>query len=154
MGYHPLKLHFFGCAGAVYKYDISLPAERMYDIVEEMRDRIASWMSSSANLSFDEKQRRASVRVVGYGHLGDGNLHLNISAAEYSEELKQQIEPWVYEWTSKYRGSISAEHGIGLMKASFIEFSKPPLAISIMQQTKNMLDPNGILNPYKVLPAS
>ncbi len=83
---------------------------------------------------------------------GDGNLHLNISAAGYDETLRQQIEPFVYEWTAGHRGSISAEHGLGLMKAECIGYSKPPLAVDLMRQVKAALDPQGILNPYKVLP--
>ncbi|CAB4287741.1 unnamed protein product [Prunus armeniaca] len=124
-------------AGAVYKYDLSLPVEKMYDLVEEMRTRL----SDSAN-------------VVGYGHLGDGNLHLNISTAQYDDGILTQIEPFVYEWTSKHRGSISAEHGLGLMKANEIFYSKPTATVSLMASIKKMLDPKGILNPYKVLPHS
>jgi D-2-hydroxyglutarate dehydrogenase len=59
---------------------------------------------------------------VGYGHVGDGNLHLNISAPGQADspELLKQIEPYVYEWTAARRGSISAEHGLGQMKANYI----------------------------------
>ncbi|KAM0975340.1 hypothetical protein ACFX13_018674 [Malus domestica] len=124
-------------AGAVYKYDLSLPVEKMYDLVEEMRKRL----SDSAN-------------VVGYGHLGDSNLHLNISAPQYDDRILTQIEPFVYEWTSKHRGSISAEHGLGLMKANEIFYSKPTATVTLMASIKKMLDPKGILNPYKVLPHS
>ncbi|KAJ6801016.1 putative D-2-hydroxyglutarate dehydrogenase, mitochondrial [Iris pallida] len=93
--------------GAVYKYDLSLPVEKIYDIVQEMRTRLGH-----------------TAKVVGYGHLGDGNLHLNISATAYDDSVLAQIEPFVYEWTSSHRGSISAEHGLGLMKANKIHYSK------------------------------
>jgi D-2-hydroxyglutarate dehydrogenase len=93
------------------------------------------------------------IKVVGYGHLGDGNLHLNISVPHYSESVRQVIEPWVYEWTSKVKGSISAEHGLGAMKAEEIGYSKSPIAVDTMRVIKNALDPEGILNPYKVLPS-
>lgn len=56
--------------------------------------------------------------------------------------------------TEKVRGSISAEHGLGLMKAQHIHFSKSPLAVSLMQTIKKQLDPNGIMNPYKMLPSA
>lgn len=95
-----------------------------------------------------------SAKVVGYGHLGDGNLHLNISASQYDDTLLAQIEPFVYEWTSKHRGSISAEHGLGLMKANKIHYSKSPETVHLMASIKKLLDPNRILNPYKVLPHS
>ncbi|KAL3527155.1 hypothetical protein ACH5RR_011811 [Cinchona calisaya] len=124
-------------AGAVYKYDLSLPLEKMYDLVEEMRAQL------------DPK-----AKVVAYGHLGDGNLHLNISAPEYDDKILAKIEPFVYEWTSKNRGSISAEHGLGLMKANKIHYSKSPETVQLMFSIKKLLDPNGILNPYKVLPST
>ena len=60
--------------------------------------------------------------IEGYddGIVGDGNLHLNVSLPEYSEEVLQMIEPFVYEYTAKHRGSISAEHGLGQMKNEYI----------------------------------
>ncbi|KAJ4714298.1 D-2-hydroxyglutarate dehydrogenase, mitochondrial-like [Melia azedarach] len=122
-------------AGAVYKYDLSLPVEKMYDLVEEIRLRLGE-----------------TAKVIGYGHLGDGNLHLNISAPHYDDMILAQIEPYVYEWTSKHCGSISAEHGLGLMKANKIFYSKSPETVQLMGSIKKLLDPNGILNPYKVLP--
>ncbi|KAL2455907.1 D-2-hydroxyglutarate dehydrogenase [Abeliophyllum distichum] len=124
-------------AGAVYKYDLSVPPEKMYELVEEMRARLGS-----------------AANVVAYGHLGDGNLHLNISAPQYTDGLLSKIEPFVYEWTSKHRGSISAEHGLGLMKADKIHYSKSPETVLLMAAIKKLLDPNRILNPYKVLPPS
>lgn len=91
---------------------------------------------------------------MGYGHLGDGNLHLNVSAPQYDDAILGEIEPFVYEWTSKQRGSISAEHGLGLMKAEKIYYSKSTATVELMASMKKMLDPNGILNPYKVIPQS
>ncbi|KAM0937213.1 putative D-2-hydroxyglutarate dehydrogenase [Dioscorea sansibarensis] len=124
-------------AGAVYKYDLSLPVEKLYDIVEEMRLRLGS-----------------SAKVCGYGHLGDGNVHLNISTPNYDDNVFAQIEPFVYEWTAAHRGSISAEHGLGLMKADKIHYSKSTEIVRLMASVKKLLDPNGIMNPYKVLPQS
>ncbi|KAK9678386.1 hypothetical protein RND81_11G207800 [Saponaria officinalis] len=124
-------------SGAVYKYDLSIPLEKMYDIVEEMRTRLGH-----------------PAKVVGYGHLGDGNLHLNITSPQYDDAIFAKIEPFVYEWTSNHRGSISAEHGLGLMKANKIFYSKPPEVVQLMVSIKNLMDPNFILNPYKVLPHS
>ncbi|XP_041018111.1 D-2-hydroxyglutarate dehydrogenase, mitochondrial [Juglans microcarpa x Juglans regia] len=124
-------------AGAIYKYDLSLPVEKMYNLVEEMRIRLGD-----------------SSKVIGYGHLGDGNLHLNISTPQYDDMILAQIEPFVYEWTSKHRGSISAEHGLGLMKANKIFYSKSRESVQLMASIKKLMDPNGILNPYKVLPHS
>ncbi|XP_054839162.1 D-2-hydroxyglutarate dehydrogenase, mitochondrial [Eublepharis macularius] len=124
------------CDGYIYKYDISLPVEKLYDLVTDTRARLG----------------RTAKNVVGYGHLGDGNLHLNITAESYSHSLLEAIEPYVYEWTSQYHGSISAEHGLGFKKKHYIHYSKPQEAVLLMQQFKAMLDPKGILNPYKTLP--
>ncbi|KAM6442670.1 D-2-hydroxyglutarate dehydrogenase, mitochondrial isoform 2-T2 [Liasis olivaceus] len=125
------------CDGVVYKYDISLPVEKLYDLVTDMRIRLST----------------AAKNVVGYGHLGDGNLHLNVTAESYSHSLLDAIEPYVYEWISQYHGSISAEHGLGFKKKHYIHYSKPKEAVLLMQQFKVMLDPKGILNPYKTLPS-
>lgn len=126
-----------GRAGVVYKYDLSLPIQHLYELVDEMRMRLGE-----------------SVKVLGYGHLGDGNLHLNISAPRYDDKILEQIEPFVYEWTANHRGSISAEHGLGLMKANQIYYSKAAEAVHLMASFKKLLDINGIMNPYKVLPHS
>ena len=122
--------------GYVHKYDLSLPLSQLYELVEAMRKRTGGIAKS----------------VVGYGHLGDGNLHLNLTSDENSEQLANVIEPFVYEWTASRRGSVSAEHGLGLMKAHCISYSKSPEAIRMMIDLKRMLDPKGILNPYKTLP--
>ncbi|GMH35605.1 hypothetical protein BSKO_03473 [Bryopsis sp. KO-2023] len=126
--------------GAVYKYDLSLPVTEMYALVEEMREKLVG----------------EDLIVVGYGHLGDGNLHLNVSSLDKSHNkgILKQIEPFVYEWTSMRRGSISAEHGLGHMKAECIRYSKSLTAVKTMGLLKRMFDPNLILNPYKVLPQS
>lgn len=91
------------------------------------------------------------VRVVGYGHVGDGNLHLNVSSpGGYDDALLARLEPFVYEWTAARGGSISAEHGIGLMKAQALAYSKSGEAINVMARLKALMDPHRILNPYKV----
>lgn len=99
-----------------------------------------------------EKLGDMVTNVVGYGHLGDGNLHLNFTTPEYSEEVLNAIEPYVYQWTAKHRGSISAEHGLGFKKANYIHYSKSSPSVELMKGLKQLLDPKGILNPYKVLP--
>ncbi|XP_008576975.1 PREDICTED: D-2-hydroxyglutarate dehydrogenase, mitochondrial [Galeopterus variegatus] len=122
--------------GYVYKYDISLPVERLYDIVTDLRARLGP----------------SAKHVVGYGHLGDGNLHLNVIAEAFSASLLAALEPYVYEWTAGQQGSVSAEHGLGFKKKDVLGYSKPPAAVQVMQRLKALLDPKGILNPYKTLP--
>ncbi|XP_053453210.1 D-2-hydroxyglutarate dehydrogenase, mitochondrial isoform X2 [Nycticebus coucang] len=123
--------------GCVYKYDLSLPVERLYDLVTALRARLGP----------------SAKHVVGYGHLGDGNLHLNVTAEAFSTSLLASLEPHVYEWTAAQQGSISAEHGVGFKKRDVLGFSKPPEALQLMCQFKTLLDPRGILNPYKTLPS-
>uniref|UniRef100_A0A8C8IYZ2 D-2-hydroxyglutarate dehydrogenase, mitochondrial n=1 Tax=Oncorhynchus tshawytscha TaxID=74940 RepID=A0A8C8IYZ2_ONCTS len=122
--------------GFTYKYDISLPVERIYQLVTDMREHLGDRAKS----------------VVGYGHVGDGNLHLNITSPTKDPDLLASIEPFVYEWTARFQGSISAEHGLGLKKRNYIYYSKASLAVALMGNIKIMLDPKGILNPYKTLP--
>lgn len=125
-----------------YKYDLSLPQTFFYRMVELMRERVAAAGGESAT---------GVVRVLGYGHLGDGNLHLNFVAREFSERTRALLEPHVFEVTASQRGSISAEHGIGLGKAQHLHFCKPPAAVAVMRGIKRLFDPHGIMNPYKVL---
>eukprot|EP00053_Salpingoeca_punica_P018933 m.188378 g.188378 ORF g.188378 m.188378 type:complete len:509 (+) comp17535_c3_seq8:93-1619(+) len=122
--------------GYVYKYDVSLPQQTFHALVEAMRKRVGSLASA----------------CVGYGHVGDGNLHLNVTAPKASQELLGLIEPFIYEYTASVNGSISAEHGLGVMKPKFISYSKSATAVQLMKSIKGVLDPKGILNPYKTLP--
>nr|XP_039266939.1 D-2-hydroxyglutarate dehydrogenase, mitochondrial-like [Styela clava] len=124
------------CKGYTYKYDISLPTIKMYDIVNIMRKRMGD-----------------DCTVYGYGHLGDGNLHLNVVSKEYDANILAQIEPFVYDYTASLKGSISAEHGLGFKKKKYIGLNKSPEAISMMKNIKQLLDPKGILNPYTTLPS-
>ena len=136
-------------AGATYKYDLSLPTEEMYDLVDETRARLVR----AASVAVSKSSVIRDARVLGYGHLGDGNLHLNVSSpAGYDAALERVLEPFVYEWTAARRGSVSAEHGVGAMKPGELRHSKPPEAVALMRGIKRLMDPKGILNPYKVLP--
>ncbi|EAR83770.1 FAD linked oxidase family protein (macronuclear) [Tetrahymena thermophila SB210] len=126
-----------GHIGKVFKYDISLNTAQMDDITKDLRQKCI-------DLGF----------TVGYGHIGDGNLHINISCLDKTKEqqLENQIEPYIFEWLSKKGGSISAEHGLGLMKADYLHLQKKPEVIDCMKNIKKIFDPNLILNPYKILP--
>ncbi|CAD6929782.1 unnamed protein product [Tilletia controversa] len=132
-----------GKMGKVFKYDLSMPVEKMNELVEVMRAR------------FEGKgmmgEGKGIKTVVGYGHIGDGNLHINIVADSYSPEIEAVIEPYIYEWIAEQNGSISAEHGLGLMKATKIGYSKSPTSIEYMKKIKAAFDPEGILNPYKYI---
>ncbi|KAJ2959981.1 hypothetical protein NQZ79_g4576 [Umbelopsis isabellina] len=131
--------------GGVFKYDVSLPVPRIYDCVEDMRKHLTD------NGVFG-KEDSPVVEVVGYGHVGDGNLHLNIATKTVDTKIMNIIEPYIFEWVSKENGSISAEHGLGLQKGNFLHYSKPSAMINLMKTVKQTIDPKGIMNPYKYLP--
>ncbi|KAJ3654795.1 hypothetical protein Zmor_013958 [Zophobas morio] len=121
--------------GFVFMYDMSFPLENYYKLVEDLREHMGS----------------LSHRVFGFGHLGDGNIHIQISVKEFNQDVANHIEPYIFELTKKYNGSISAEHGMGFLKAKYLNLMKSQESINLMKNIKQMLDPNGILNPYKVL---
>lgn len=82
---------------------------------------------------------------------GDGNLHLQISVRKFSNEVLNFIEPYIYKRVEELNGSISAEHGIGFSKKKYLPMIKSKATISAMRNLKELMDPKGILNPYKVL---
>ncbi|XP_066584298.1 D-2-hydroxyglutarate dehydrogenase, mitochondrial [Prorops nasuta] len=122
--------------GYIFKYDVSLPLPEFYKIVEVLREKL--------------NDPRVS-RISGYGHLGDGNIHIQVSMPTYQEDIAAKLEPFIFEYISKLRGSVSAEHGIGFKKRKYLHLSRNESEINLMRQLKNLMDPNGILNPYKVL---
>ncbi|CCG84768.1 protein of unknown function [Taphrina deformans PYCC 5710] len=133
-----------GKEGGTYKYDMSAPLPVLYELVNVTRERL-----DKAGLLGEGKP---VVDVVGYGHLGDGNIHLNVPVRHYDKAVEKCIEPFVYEWIKSHNGSISAEHGLGLSKGKYIGYSKSPELVAVMKKIKDMFDPKGIMSPYKYLP--
>ena len=106
------------------------------------------------NALIEEKFPHA--RPVPFGHMGDGNLHYNISQPIDADRASfltqtQDINESVHTLVHKYRGSISAEHGIGRLKRDLLKRVKDPVALDLMQKLKATLDPKGILNPGALL---
>ncbi|KAL8874299.1 MAG: hypothetical protein Q9174_000339 [Haloplaca sp. 1 TL-2023] len=128
--------------GGVYKYDVSIPLSQLYRLVEDTRERLAA-----AGLVGDEDAQPV-VAVVGYGHMGDSNLHLNVATRRFDKSVEEKLEPFVYEWIAEHKGSISAEHGLGLQKKPYIGYSRSETMIQLMKQVKNLFDPlkPGIFN--------
>ena len=85
--------------------------------------------------------------IVWYGHIGDGNLHLNVLKPDglAMEEFQRRCEvsKQVFEIVQRHGGSISAEHGVGLLKKDYLHYSRSPLEIEIMRQIKRVFDPQG-----------
>ena len=97
------------------------------------------------------------VRLVNFGHLGDGNLHYNVQAPEGSDNQaflvtqEDRVNTLVYDAVKRFGGSISAEHGVGSLKVDTLPDYKDPTALALMRQIKQALDPKGTLNPGRVV---
>jgi FAD/FMN-containing dehydrogenase len=124
--------------GPVVAFDVSL--------------RIADMESFVAKLHPLAHGIDAGCDVIVYGHLGDGNLHLSVRCPTERPELYDVIQRSVYELVGDYRGSVSAEHGIGLSKREFLPHSRTAQEIAWMRNLKNTFDPRNILNRDRVLP--
>jgi len=97
------------------------------------------------------------VRLVNFGHLGDGNLHYNVQAPEggdarkFLNDQETRVNALVFDAVARYHGSISAEHGVGSLKADHLPHYKDPVALGLMRAVKQALDPHNLLNPGRVL---
>ena len=97
------------------------------------------------------------VRLVNFGHLGDGNLHYNVQAPldgdskAFLRESEAQVNTIVYDSVARFDGSISAEHGVGSLKLDKLEHHKSPVALGMMRAIKQALDPQGVMNPGRVV---
>jgi FAD/FMN-containing dehydrogenase len=128
--------------GGSIKHDISVPVAHVPAFIREANEAVAKLIPGA--------------RPLPFGHLGDGNIHYNI-AQPVDADKATFLERWhdvnmvVFDVVLKYGGSISAEHGIGIMKRDLLPTIKDPVAMEMMRAIKRTLDPNGILNPGKVL---
>ena len=129
--------------GLNIKHDISIPIARIPAFVAEADALLA--------------REIAGVRLVNFGHLGDGNLHYNVQAPEgadgkaFLRDEEKRINTLVFDTVARHHGSISAEHGIGSLKAHELPRYKSPVALRLMHAIKDALDPQGIMNPGRVL---
>ena len=124
------------------KHDISIPISRIGDFIETTDARLAKAFRG--------------IRMVTFGHLGDGNLHYNVSPPEGGDEaefvaLTPDVNRVVHDSVAEFGGSISAEHGIGQYKRDELVRYKSAVEIELMRAVKRALDPLGIMNPGKVL---
>jgi FAD/FMN-containing dehydrogenase len=102
-------------------------------------------------------QHYPDFEIVWFGHIGDGNLHLNILKPENLSKDEffakcATVNKWVFETVQKYNGSISAEHGVGMTKRDYLTYSRSEAEIGYMKAIKAVFDPNGIMNPGKIFP--
>src|SRR3954454_8359534 len=128
--------------GGSIKQHVSVPVNAVPDFIVEAMAAVEALVPNA--------------RPVPFGHLGDGNIHFNVTqppGADRAEFLTHwhEVNAAVFAVVAKYAGSISAEHGIGVMKRDLLPSVKDPVAFDLMRSLKRMLDPQGILNPGKVL---
>lgn len=117
--------------------DVSLPLSGMDDFVRQCKDQLAAL--------------HPEIKSYFFGHMGDGNLHIVITAPIADPALSSDVNRVTYELVQAVAGSISAEHGIGLLKREWLGYSRSQAEISVMRSIKTALDPKGLLNPGKVI---
>jgi len=125
-----------------YKNDLSVRISRLPDFLDDVDELVA--------------QRYPDFEVCWYGHIGDGNLHLNIlkpEALSIDEFYARcaEVSPEIFRLVAARGGSISAEHGVGLLKRDYLEFSRSGEELAVMAALKQVLDPAQIMNPGKLL---
>jgi D-lactate dehydrogenase (cytochrome) len=129
--------------GGSIKHDVSVPVAAVPAFIREATEAVERVLPGA--------------RPLPFGHLGDGNIHYNVSqpvGADKTEFLERwhEVNAVVFEVVARHGGSISAEHGIGVLKRDLLPKVKDPVAYELMRTLKRTLDPKGILNPGKVLP--
>jgi FAD/FMN-containing dehydrogenase len=129
--------------GPSLKHDVTVPISRLAEFVERTDAALAT--------------AAPGIRVVSYGHVGDGNLHYNLSGpagtpAEQFLARAGDLSRIVYDTTASFEGSFSAEHGIGVAKRDALATYKDAVELELMRGVKGLLDPAGLMNPGKVLP--
>jgi len=129
--------------GLNIKHDIAIPISRIPEFVAQTDALLA--------------QALPGVRLVNFGHLGDGNLHYNVQAPEggdaaaFLRDHEKQVNALVYDAVNRFDGSISAEHGVGSLKRDALAQYKSPVALSMMRAIKQALDPHNLMNPGRVI---
>jgi len=129
--------------GLNIKHDISIAVSRIPEFVETTNALLAGAIPG--------------IRLVNFGHLGDGNLHYNLQAPEggdaaaFLRDREEEVNALVYGSVARFDGSISAEHGVGSLKLEKLEQHKSPVALGMMRAIKTALDPRNMMNPGRVI---
>ncbi len=124
-----------------YKNDISVVVSKVPEFLNAIDAIVAS--------------RYPDFEIIWFGHIGDGNLHLNIlkpetMAKEIFFERCEAVNTEVFETVQCFKGSVSAEHGVGMTKKPYLEYTRSATEIACMQAVKKVFDPNGVMNPGKI----
>lgn len=127
-----------------YKNDVSVLITHLNDFISNIEQIV--------------KDNYPDFEICWFGHIGDGNLHLNILKPNHLSQDEffakcQSVNQQVFETVQKYQGSISAEHGVGMTKKPYLEYTRSPIEIEYMKALKAVFDPNGIMNKGKIFDA-
>lgn len=123
--------------GGAHNFDVSLRSRDIGDYLQQVSEAIATTDSAAC--------------VIGFGHLGDNNVHVSVSKLTWDRDSSQAVEAAIYGCLEPFAGAISAEHGIGLEKRAFLPVSRTTDELALMATLKRTLDPRNILNPGKVV---
>jgi FAD/FMN-containing dehydrogenase len=123
--------------GGSHNFDVSLRSADIGEYVERVEAAITKLLPEA--------------NVIGFGHLGDNNVHVSVAGVVWDDDKIRQVEEQVYGCLEPFDGAISAEHGIGLEKRTYLPISRTDAEIELMKSLKRTLDPNNILNPGKVV---
>ena len=128
--------------GLPHKNDIALPVARLEAFTADFEALIAG--------------NYPGFEVAIFGHIGDGNLHVNVMKPDGMEKAAflaaaGKLDEGMFELVRRHGGSISAEHGVGLLKKPYLHYSRTPAELTLLRGLKQLLDPAGILNPGKIL---
>lgn len=145
-------------------------AQNLWRLREDISETIAEWTPYKNDISvvvskvppflreIEEVVNREypDFEIIWFGHIGDGNLHLNILkpeglAKEEFFEKCAKVSTWVFEIVEKYQGSVSAEHGVGMTKKPYLQYTRSEVEIEYMRAMKRVFDPKNVMNPGKVI---
>ena len=145
-------------------------AKNLWRLREDISETIAEWTPYKNDISVVVSKvppflneietivtrEYPDFEIIWFGHIGDGNLHLNILkpddlAKEVFFEQCAKVSTWVFEIVEKYQGSVSAEHGVGMTKKAYLKYTRSDAEIDYMRAVKAVFDPNNIMNPGKLI---
>ena len=145
-------------------------AKNLWRLREDISETIAEWTPYKNDISVVVSKvppflneietivtrEYPDFEIIWFGHIGDGNLHLNILkpddlAKEVFFEQCAKVSTWVFEIVEKYQGSVSAEHGVGMTKKAYLKYTRSEAEIDYMRAVKAVFDPNNIMNPGKLI---
>ncbi|KAI8968015.1 hypothetical protein BDF20DRAFT_898394 [Mycotypha africana] len=131
-------------SGVALTYDVSMDVPLLYKLVKDTKE----YFSKKDMLG----PGKVYSNLIGFGHVGDGNLHIMANLNKTDSDGLKLMDEFIFSWAMKNKGSITAEHGIGVAKVQYMHRARSATQLQLMRTIKRAIDPKGIMNPYKVLP--